>query len=83
MEDNLWKRGNMAINHIYTACFNRKRPCHEQGIINVLHHSAVIKCVILSPPIRQTRLEVEMSGNSAFESLFLQTPFNPILVMFN
>lgn len=60
--------GNLLINHMYAACFNRKRPRHEQEIINVLHQPAVIKCIILSPPIMQTRLEVEMRGNSAFRS---------------
>lgn len=43
---NLWKGGHMAINHTYTACFNGKRPRHEEGIINFLHRSAVIKCII-------------------------------------
>lgn len=85
MEDSLWKGGNMAINHIYTACFNRKRPRHEQGVVNVLHQPTVKKkkSVILFPPIRQTRLEVEMIANSAFESLLSQTPFSPTLVKFN
>lgn len=69
----------MSINHIYTVCLNRKRPRHEQGIINVLHPSAgsVVKCVISSPPITQTRLEVEMRGNSACASSLSQTPSSP------
>lgn len=63
----------MAVNHIYAVCFNRKRPLHEQGVVNVLHRPTVTKCVILSLPIRQTRSEVEMSSTSAFERSLSQT----------
>lgn len=73
----------MAINHIYAACFNRKRPLHEQGVVNVLHRPTGTKWVILSLPVRQTRSEVEMSSTSAFERSLWQTPFSPILVNFN
>lgn len=63
-----WRGGNVAVNHSCPqAVFNRKRPRNERAIINVLHQFAVIKCVILSPPMRQMRLEVEVSGNSTFE----------------
>lgn len=83
MEDDLWKGGNTAVNHSYTQPVLTKKASHVRGIIKTHRQSAVIKSVILSPPIRQTRVEVETRGNSTFESLLSQTPFSPILEKFN
>lgn len=77
-----WRDGRQLVerrkygdkSQLYAACLNRKRPRVFGGIIKARRQSAVIKRVILSPPIRQTRAEEQTRGNSTFERLLSQTP---------